>query len=307
MKYDAISFVPERPFRAETSGIEFDTDRYCLSLDGAITLHLKTSYLNQFLSDTAPEQRQIRKWYFYTTHLNCLYLLLDSFVLRDLQLSYFNLEEITTQNTNVVSENGMSTFPRSHIHVPQISPPQQSLPVPNSLLDLLNQAFNDLTLEFERIHVLSELAKSLAAYKSADFTTSLVLAWFLLERFIEARWTHYLETENREFEHGQKRINADRRKTLNDHRSYPVSAKLQILELAGKISFKQFFDLDILRDKRNEIVHPKRRDNSSSVTQGGSENCGLAFELLQQFIEAEFDLQIPLNKGYSFLGVFERQ
>ena len=150
------------------------------------------------------------------------------------------------------------------------------------------------------------MTKSLAAYKSADFTTSLVLAWFLLERFIEIRWTNYLEAENRELENNQKRINADRRKSLNDNRSYPVSVKLQILELSQRISFKQFSDLDILRDKRNSIVHPKKAGNDKLAVYGDHESCVLAFDLLQQFLETDFDLKLILNTSYSHLGVYNR-
>lgn len=306
MKYDAISFVPQRPFRPEADASEFETDSYCLSLDSAITLHLKAGYLNGLLGDTPPEQIQIRKWYFYSSHLNCLYLLLDSFVVRDLKVAYFNLEEVTTQNADVVSGQGVAISPHSHRRVSPVFPEQQ-LNVPVELLRLVNQAFVDLTSEFERVYVISELAKSLAAYKSADFTTSLVLAWFLLERFIEGIWIRYLESENRELEQGQKRVNADRRKVLNDPRSYPISVKLQMLELAQKISFKQFSELDLLRNKRNEIVHPKKSGSDSSAAQGDPVSCGLAFELLRQFLEAEFALRITLNRSYSHYLFFERQ
>lgn len=306
MKYDAVSFVPHKPFRPEASGSEFETDAYCLSLDGAITLHLKVSYLDNLLGNTPPEQRQIRKWYFYTAHLNCLYLLLDGFVLMDLRLSYFDLEEVTTQNVDVVSETGATISARSHRTL--LPPrPDQPLLILNDVLASVNHAFLSVTSEFEHVYVLSELAKSLAAYKSANFTTSLVLAWFLLERFIESLWTDYLQTENREFEDGQRRINADRRKFLNDHRSYPISVKLQILELAQKLSFGQFSELDVLRRKRNEIVHPKKAGSGNAAVQGDPESCSRAFELLQQFLKAHFDLRLTLNGSYSHLRVFERQ
>lgn len=106
MKYDAVSFVPDRPYHSGTGKTEFDNDKYCLDLDGALTLHLKKVYLDSLLGDTPSEVRQIRKWFFYTTHLNCLYLLLDSFVLDKLLVAYFSIEEITTQNVNVVSGPG---------------------------------------------------------------------------------------------------------------------------------------------------------------------------------------------------------
>jgi hypothetical protein len=305
MKYDAISFIPNRPFLPEARGNEFETDKYCLSFDnGTITLHLKIEYLDNHLVKTPLEQRQIRKWQFYIAHLNCVYLLLDGFILRDFKLMYFNLEEITTQNANVVSENGVSISPHSHKNL--LASPMQPLLIPQQILQAVNLAFSALLSEFERVYVLSQITKSLAAYKSADFTTSLVLAWFLLEGFIEIRWTNYLETENRELENDQKRINAERRQSLNDHRSYTIAVKLQILELSQRISFKQFSDLDILRDKRNSIVHPKKAGNKKKAI-SDYESCILAFELLQQFLEIDFDLRLILNTSYSHFGVYNRQ
>jgi hypothetical protein len=67
MKFDAVSFIPQRPFRSEVGVIEFDTDVYCFNLDRAITLYLKDTYLNRLLGDTAAELRQMRKWYFFPT------------------------------------------------------------------------------------------------------------------------------------------------------------------------------------------------------------------------------------------------
>ena len=305
MKYDVVSFIPDRGFRPETRGREFETDHYCLSLDGALTLYLKADYLNRLLGDTPPKRRQIRKWYFYTAHLNCLYLLLDSLVVRDLQVAYFDLEEITTKNADVVSANGVSISPRSHqtLRAPL---PEEQFVVPNEVVHAVGDAFLVATREVERIYVLSELAKSLASYKSADFTTSLVLSWFLIERFIEAAWARHLDQENLELENGERRINAKRRQTLNDHRSYPVAVKLQTLELAKKISFDRFSELDLLRRKRNDIVHPRRSQDEGMEAHADAESCGKAFALLEQLIEAELSLRLALNTSYSHIGVFDR-
>ena len=94
----------------------------------------------------------------------------------------------------------------------------------------------------------------------------------------------------------------DRKKALNDTRSYPISVKLQILELAGQISFEQFSQLDELRKRRNEIVHP----SSNRTSQGDRGSCGKAFELLRQFIASDFNLPLVLNRGYSHTLVFDR-
>lgn len=305
MKYDAVSYVPERPFRSETGASEFESDAYCLNLNGPITLHLKTEYLNDLLGMTPPDERQIRRWHFYIAHLNCVYLLLDSLVLQSLQIAYFDIEEISTKNVNVVSESGISIGPRSHRSFVS-SLPGKPFTLSSDILRSVNNAFLAATSKFERVVVLSEIAKSLAAYKQADFTTSLVLSWFLLERFVESIWTHYLESENRDFDNGQKRINAKRRKLLNDSRAYPISVKLQILELARTISFEQFSELDFLRGKRNEIVHPNVAGGDGTTVEGDPGSCRRAFNLLQQFLNSEFDLRLTLNMSYSYMEVFDR-
>jgi len=296
MKYDAVSFVPDRPFQVKEGRAEFEDDNYCLKFDQAITLHLKQSYLDNLWGNLPAEQRPMRRWYFYTVHLNCLYLFLDSIVMRELKIAYFSIQEVTTQNADVISKGGMSISPLSNRPPIGHSHPQV-LTIPKEVLELVNHSFRTIISEFERLYVLSETTKSLASYKSAAFTTSFVLCWFLLERFVESRWDSFLETENHQLDNGMKRINADRKKTLKDSRSYPVSVKLQILELAGKLSFGQFSDLDLLRAKRNDIVHPPKGTKENVPILGDPENCVKAFQLLQQFLESDFDLSLPLNKG----------
>ena len=134
-----------------------------------------------------------------------------------------------------------------------------------------------------------------------------MLAWFLIERFIESCWDRYLDVENQELKNGQKRISSIRRKSLKDNRSYPISVKLQILELSKQISFEQYLAFDKLRRARNEIVHPEKNGSGNSGIEGDPDNCNLAFELLQQFLEDDLDVSLTLNRSYSFLGIFKRE
>lgn len=306
MKYDAVSFSPYPAFCSETGKVEFESNKHCLSLDKGITLHLKKNYLDFLFGDSLPEDRQILKWYFYTTHLNCLYLLLDSFVMEKLKIAHFTIEEVTTQNIAVVSKPGSISRlkPFAETFRPDALP--RPLKIRKDILELINESFSKTMTHFEKVYVLSEAAKSIASFKSADFTTSFVLSWFLIERFLQSRWESYLEVKNKDLDHGQKRINADRKKTLNDSRSFPVSVKLQILELAGELPFEQFLDLDSLRGKRNDIVHPPKgikKDLTAKVTSG---NCVKAFELLKQFIASDFELCVNFSTSYSMMGVYER-
>jgi hypothetical protein len=305
MKYDAVSFVPHRGFSAELGTNEFETNNYCLDLRGGITLHLKAQYLEVLLGDTPPEKKQIRRWYFYTTHLNGLYLLLDSLVFSERRYAYFELEEITTQNINVVSESGVSPSSRSHLKMMTTHGVQEFV-VSKEILERVEHYFSDSLKEFEHIYVLGEAAKSLAAFKSGDFSTSFVLNWFLLERFIARMWSAYLESENHDVAEGQKRISSDRKQSLNDSRSFPVSVKLHVLELAGRLSFNRFSDLDILRRKRNEIVHPSKGYAGNPIVHGDYDTCAKAFELLQGFLQSDLGIPLVFNSTLSYPGVYNR-
>ena len=302
MKYDAVNFCPDRPFRSETQKNQFETENYCLSLNGAITLHLKRCYLDQLLGVTPVDQRQVRKWYLYCAHLNSLYLLLDAFAMQGLSIAYFNLEEITTQNTDVVSQHGIGIGPRSN-HKLITSPDEQRVLIPDEMLNWVNQAFEKSTTDFECIYVISELAKSLAAYKSADFATSFVLAWFMIERFVDACWERYLERENEELEKGRQRIAGERMKNL---KAYTVSVKSQILELGREISLDQLTVLDKLRQKRNAIVHPRKAQGEKVAFQADAKNCQDAFNLLEYFVSKDFGIALAFNTSYSCMGVFDQ-
>lgn len=300
MKFDAISYSPSLPFRGEPGVGEFETDIYCLRFDRAITLHLKAPYLKRLLGRVPENQYQMRRWHFYTAHLNCLYLLLDCHVLKDLKVGYFQLEEVTRRNANVVSQYGISIAPQSH-HQTVVT--EDGLHVPSGTLESVNRDYAALTNDFDHIHVLSELTKSLSAYKSGDFTTSFVLAWFLLERFIESAWTSYLQSQDRDLSGGRKRMNAQRRAVFANPNAYPVSVKLQILELSGALSFDHFSELDTLRDRRNSIIHSRRRSGISN----DDDSCKRALELIERFIKSVYGLPLALNRGYSYIMAFDRE
>ncbi len=85
-----------------------------------------------------------------------------------------------------------------------------------------------------------------------------------------------------------------------------MSVKLQFLELAGELSFSQFLDLDFLRGKRNEIVHPSKKIKKDIAVRGDPESCNKAFELLKQFIASDFHLQVNFSTSYSWMGIYDR-
>ena len=128
-----------------------------------------------------------------------------------------------------------------------------------------------------------------------------MLAWFVIERFVDKVWDTLLTTRNQTT--GLKRINSKRRDTL---RKYPVSIKLHILELEGAISFDQFGILDRLRRKRNDIAHTGAVTLDDIGREADHKSCGEAFSALSDFVETHFKITIRMNTSFSLSGVYQR-
>ena len=150
----------------------------------------------------------------------------------------------------------------------------------------------------DQLHVLSDLGKGLSEYKVLNFSTSLVLLWFVIERFITKIWNKYLADHNKTFENGSKRINSDRKTQLTRHLG--IHKKLNLLELTGTLDFVKFTVLDELRDIRNKITHR----NDKFVCK--KEHCQKAFDMIKYFLEMEYEIELIFNTSYSFMGIYDR-
>lgn len=304
---DFAGFYTTRPFYPEGGTFRIENENFILKVnkDGMILLHLKKDYLSKIYIEyeCKDNEKMGYKWSYYTIFLNSIYLLLDSITLKELEISYFEISEVTTKDVMVVTlDENESIKGISYKYAKEIAPYESAggrFEIPESLLKTICETLQECCKDRERIHILAELEKGLSEYKILNFSTSLVLLWFVIEQFISKIWDKFLEENNKTFADDRKRINSDRRIQLT--RYMGVHKKLNLLELTENIDFETFLVLDELRDIRNKITH----QNNKFVCK--AEHCQKAFDMAKYFLEIEYNIKITFNTSYSLIGIYDRK
>ncbi len=98
---------------------------------------------------------------------------------------------------------------------------------------------------------LATFAKALSDFNAANYSTSVVLCWFLLERTLFERYKNFIKEKN---DSGKHYISKKRRELLTS-RDFTASIVSQMLELSGCISAIDLQHLDTIRKFRNDIAH----------------------------------------------------
>jgi len=304
---DFAAFYTTMPFKLSKGEINYENDRFLLKIksDGMILLHLKREYLEglHFQHKCSTGEKMEYKWAYYMAFLNTTYLLLDCYTLQRLNIAYFDISEVTTKDAMVVTliQNG-TIKGLSYKYGGKIKPYktlENVVELPVDVFDKIHTTLDSCSTDYTKIQVLSDLEKSLSEYKVLNFSTSLVLSWFVIERFISDLWEGYLKKQSITYNSGLKRINSDRKKSLT--RQLGMEKKLNLLELTDTIDFETFSMLDKLRDIRNKVTHGKSR----FVCRG--EHCQSAFKMVRYFLAKEYHIDLVLNTGYSIMGIYDRQ
>ena len=259
----------------------------------------------------------------YLNYLNCIYLLLESSVLKISKISYFELSEITNRDAFSYSfDNGKfsscSISDQSYnekfqqgrfLNCYEICTDltfEQNLSFDSRMffrsLIIDEETFNHFTSildsiinDYNNVKILSDLAKGIHEYKIGNYSTSMVLSWFLIEFYLNDIWIKFLDSVNSD-EGETKRINSSRMKYLRD-RDFHISVIQNMLELFGIISLDLCKRINRLRKMRNKLVH-----KDSGITCGSAE-CVDAFDVIIFLIKQSMDIEILLNKSYSFRGL----
>jgi hypothetical protein len=297
----------------EKNGYEL---RFCK--DGLVLLGLFDciDLVKDLYEKAKPKQsEEIFKWSIYLNYLNAIYLLLDSAVIKEMNLAYFNqLREITdmdaftitfedgkivgesvphTSIASVYQMDRMSTFYNPSSYSRFLMRYELNEPVFKTVLS----DFEKIYANYEHIKTLANITKSLSEFKIASFSTSLVLSWFVIESYLNLYWDRFLE-EKKKNGKGELRINKKRRKDVfGDTKSYPASVILNILEVSGYIETDIFNKIDDVRKYRNDIVH----QNSKYVCT--SHQCWEAFEIITYFVEKEMGLDLKINSSLTYSGI----
>ncbi|BAY07519.1 hypothetical protein [Calothrix sp. NIES-2098] len=256
------------------------------------------------------------EWSKYIHYLNCIYLLLDSCLLKT-GIKYFEISEISSKDIFGIAfdngeELGMKISPSAIVfqavrrfpllcNCTNIFFRFQRKELPESVFNLLNSNFSTVYSNQKIVKVLAEVTKSLSEYKIANYPTSLVLSWFIIESFVSNLCSNFLESKNQNvtyindegIEINCKRINSERKAFLIG-RDYTISTILNILEISGLIEFNTFKKIDKIRQMRNKIVHadPKSPNNYDEKLR---KNCQDAFEIITHFIEKEVGIVLAIN------------
>lgn len=253
------------------------------------------------------------EWSKYLKYANSIALLFESAFLKVTQLQYFETRELTAKDAfGVAFENGkfrahtianfsisekfqLSRYLSYFSNVNQIFTNPIFLGrqiVSKAVLDSLANDFDSIYDNESLVSMFSELIKSISEFKIANFNTSLVIAWFIVESIINAKWRTWIQSKTSINETGKDRINSKRFEKL-EGRDYPISVKMNILELNGLLPIELFLKLDEMRSQRNKIVH---RNQNFRFT---LENARAAIENTNELIEQHFNFKVFLNLSLS--------
>ena len=129
--------------------------------------------------------------------------------------------------------------------------------LPQQIFDTLNEDFRDLSADDSTLRDVSILAQSLGQYKMANFDISVILAWTLIEQHIGKLWEWFVGASNLTYANGNRRIDKERRKSLENTRDYSASIRSNILEFLNVIPFEEFNRINKLRKCRNDFIHSR--------------------------------------------------
>lgn len=291
---------------------ETDSIRFCVCKDGMLLVHVKKlERESEKIENDFEFEIENKLWGQYLDYINCLYLLLDSVLVEIKHISYFNLSEVTNRDVirlqledgrcvgqSIAHEGVASVYQMSrYMLTPDTSTGiffRQSLS--KDIFDVLFVKYSIATADQSLLRSLAEVAKSLSEYKFGNYSTSLVLAWFVIESTLVRLWNKFLDTRNCDFADGTRRISKDRKSTLTG-RDYTISIISNLLELSGIVPFKTFQDINAVRGFRNKVVHG---DSSFNC---GTKQCQQAIELALHLILEGTGLKVLPNYGRSMPGL----
>jgi hypothetical protein len=216
-------------------------------------------------------QKLTQWWAQYLDYVNTFHLILHSAVLAQKGgYAPIGFYEITPRDVIRIRSNEeykIPFWPRYRNSVHDLMERRLRAPaigtgplLPNPALDIAVfdrcvDDFSTVVAEPRLVSVMSSVARALAQYHAGNFGTSVVLSWFVVESELNRLWESYLDSIQREYQDGSRRVNKDRRKGFVEGRDWTASVKSNVLELAEVLTFEQFRRVDRVRGYRNDVVH----------------------------------------------------
>lgn len=294
-------------------------DKYILKLcrDGLFLFKIKSIEQKLVANQSSQFAEHLEEWIKYLRYANAIALLFESVFIEETKMYYFETRELTTKDAfGVMFEGGewkghsIATLSVAEkfqlgrhlsLYTNNIPISMNSLflgrqVVSQAVLDQLADHFDNLYDDDFLISLFSELIKCVSEFKLANFNTSSVIAWFIVESIINVKWSNWIESKNSSDVSGKTRINSRRKKNL-EGRDYSISAKLNILELNDQLPNDLFLKLDEMRTQRNKIAH-REKDFQCSMSQAQG-----AINSTNELIEQHFNFKINLNLSLSISGL----
>jgi hypothetical protein len=174
-----------------------------------------------------------------------------------------------------------------------------SLGLHEDILVCAAEQFEQVSGNEELIRLLSELAKSLSEFKQFNNASSLVMAWFGIEKIINRMWCSLKGSPL--FEKRKPAINdANKGK---EFKHYTVHNEINGLYAVGWLE-KDYFDcLDKYRKMRNDIAHNKTNAQNEDKGVIGIDDAIMVNQLLIKLINRNFDLNIHADFNISTVAI----
>lgn len=299
----------------------YESSGYILKIckDGMVLFQIKemAQPLDELARPNTPSDIKctIKRWGTYLDYLNCIYLLLDSSCITELRCAYFEISEITNRDAftptfkNGKFKGGPLSFESFAYHFQMgrhLSSYRSDMPlrfdprigsrkeIPKIVFDTLHSDFSKAYKDYSQVRNLAMITKSLGEYKVANYSTSLILSWFVIEFGLSSYWKKLLDSKNTPYENENKRISSKRMESFTG-RDYPISVTLNLLELFDVIDYPTFCKIDKVRKVRNDIVH-----NKASCE---PESCQISFDIIKQFTMKDTGINLELSLDYSIKGL----
>jgi len=256
-------------------------------------------------------------WSEYLMFANAFALIFQSTHLEVSNFGYFESRELTNKDAfGIRVENGheaghsicpqsiaekfqmgryLSQLPNSGVPLSLDSRFSNRIVVEKSVIEKAVTKFDSIIGNRNAISNTNQLLKAVSEYKVGNFDTSLILAWFVVESIVHAKWSAWLDSKKLDGD-GNLRINGDRKSVLKG-RDYTMSSKLNMLELADVLPLSIFKNLDKVRGFRNKVVHQDERYDCSM------EDAGLALESANALMLYHFNIALKLNLSLSISGL----
>ena len=138
-------------------------------------------------------------------------------------------------------------------HDPRLLLRQQTIPV--AIIENAVAALGDLISRFESdgAQLADLFLRASKEYQEYDYPAAMITNWAITEKMLQELWEKYL-ADNRTRD-GEVFINSDRKKRLQDGRTYSASVLIELLSLLEIIDSSLFSKLMEVRKMRNDWIH----------------------------------------------------